>query len=93
MIASRPAAPPPVGPDVLTVPQAAARLGCSIATISGWIGQGALPAQRHDRRRWIRLGDLLEAQRMIHAGGVVPAWRREPKRAGWRVRRFGKKPA
>jgi excisionase family DNA binding protein len=25
---------------------------------------------------------------MVHAGGVVPAWRREPKRAGWRVRRL-----
>jgi excisionase family DNA binding protein len=75
-------------PDILTVPAAAARLGCSIATISGWIGQGSLPAQRHDRRRWVRLADLLEAQRLVHAGGVVPAWRREPKRAGWRLRRL-----
>jgi excisionase family DNA binding protein len=74
--------------DVLTIAAAAARLDCSVATIRGWIGQGYLPALRHDRRRWVRLADLVEAQRLVHAGGVVPAWRREPKRAGWRLRRL-----
>jgi excisionase family DNA binding protein len=73
---------------ILTIPEAAARLGCSVATISGWIGQGYLPAQRHDRRRWVRLVDLFDAQRLVHVGDVVPAWRREPKRAGWRLRRL-----
>ena len=39
-------------------------------------------------RRHLRLEDLDAAQALLHAGDVVPAWRREPKRAGWRLRRF-----
>ncbi len=72
--------------ELLTVTEAAARLGLSRWTIGGWIASGALPATIIGRRRRICPRDLYAAQQLAHAGAVVPAWRREPKRAGWRLR-------
>jgi excisionase family DNA binding protein len=72
--------------DRVTVAAAASRLGLSRATISGWIGRGLLPAEVVDGRRRVRLANLGAAQAQIHAGVIVPAWRREPRRAGWRLR-------
>ncbi|HEU5432428.1 MAG TPA: helix-turn-helix domain-containing protein [Thermomicrobiales bacterium] len=72
----------------LTVTEAADRLGLSRWTINGWIASGALPAIMVARRRRLRSADVDAAEAQMHAGGVVPAWRREPYRAGWRLRQF-----
>jgi DNA-binding XRE family transcriptional regulator len=34
----------------------------------------------------VRPADLAAAQAAAHLGAVVPAWRDEPRRAGWRLR-------
>jgi excisionase family DNA binding protein len=83
--ASRPAEP---APGLLTVTEAADRLGLSRWAIGNWVTRGLLPATLIAGRRHLRLADLDAAQALLHAGDVVPAWRREPKRAGWRLRRF-----
>jgi excisionase family DNA binding protein len=72
--------------ESLTVTEAADRLGLSRWTVGGWIATGALPADRSGGRRRVRLDDLVLAQAQMHAGTVVPAWRRAPRRAGWRLR-------
>ena len=74
--------------ELVTVTAAADRLGVSRSTINRWIGRGLLPARLVAGRRWVRLADAQTAQIRIHAGAVVPAWRREPQRAGWRLRRL-----
>jgi excisionase family DNA binding protein len=73
---------------LLTVTDVAEQLGLSRWTISRWITRGLLPAQRFGRRRWVRLADAQAAQAVMHAGSVVPAWRRAPLRAGWRLRQI-----
>jgi excisionase family DNA binding protein len=72
----------------LTVTEAAERLGLSRYTIGSWIRRGLLPAIVVDGRRQVRPADLAATQAMQHAGAVIPAWRREPKRAGWRLRQL-----
>ncbi|HET7093182.1 MAG TPA: helix-turn-helix domain-containing protein, partial [Thermomicrobiales bacterium] len=72
----------------LTVTEAADRLGLTRWTISGWIASGALPAVVLAGRRRLRAEDVDAAQALVHAGDVVPAWRREPRRGGWRLRQL-----
>jgi excisionase family DNA binding protein len=79
---SRSAAP------LLTVTEAAERLGLSRWTIGGWIGRGLLPAIMVGGRRRVQPADLAATQAVQHAGAVVPAWRRERRRAGWRLRQL-----
>jgi excisionase family DNA binding protein len=47
-----------------------------------------LTADRGDRLRRILPADLREAQTANHVGDVVPAWRRDPQRAGRRLRQL-----
>jgi excisionase family DNA binding protein len=75
-----------VPPGSLTTHQAAQQAGVSRSTVLGWIASGHLPAQRIDRRRYLRPADLATAQTRQHLDGVVPAWRCDPRRAGWRLR-------
>lgn len=70
----------------LTVTEAGQWAGVSRFTVSGWISGGRLPAMLIDRRRRIRTTDLAVAQTDAHVGGVVPAWRRDRRRAGMRLR-------
>ena len=74
------------GNGLLTVREAARLAGVSRWTIRGWIGRGLLPAILVDGRRRIRLADLVAARAVAHAGGVVPACRRDRRRAGRRLR-------
>jgi excisionase family DNA binding protein len=80
--AARPSPPP----GLLTVRQAAQQAGVSRWTIAGWIAWGSLSAVRIERHRYLRPADLAAAQARQHLDGVVPAWRRDPRRAGWRLR-------
>jgi excisionase family DNA binding protein len=73
-------------PELLTVTEAAQRAGVSYATVRGWIVSGTLPMVRMDGRRRIRSADLTTAQATAHIGGVVPAWRRDRRHAGWCLR-------
>ena len=70
----------------LTVAAAAALAGVSRHTVSGWIAGGRLPAAPVGGRLRVRAADLAAAQAAAHAGGVVPAWRRDRRRAGARLR-------
>jgi excisionase family DNA binding protein len=76
----------PIGSEFLTTAEAAERLGVTRYTLCGWIRNGALPAVRMGRHRFVRLADAQRAQALTHAGGVVPLWRQEPLRAGQRLR-------
>jgi excisionase family DNA binding protein len=71
---------------LLTVTEAAQRAGVSYATVRGWIVSGTLPMVRFDGRRRIRADDLTTAEATAHVGGVVPAWRRDRRHAGWCLR-------
>lgn len=82
------ALPPAATATSLSVAEAADRLGLSRWTINGWISSGALPAIVVAGRRRLRAEDVDIAEAAVHAGGVVPAWRREPFRAGWRLRQL-----
>jgi len=77
---------PPDPSDLLSAREAARVAGVSHPTIIGWMRCGFLPWVWGGRRRLVRRTDLLEAQRIVHAGGVVPAWRADPQRAGQRLR-------
>ena len=70
----------------LTIVEAARLTGVSRGTITGWIARGYLPTRRVDRQRRIRPGDLVTAYTVAQAGGVIPAWRRDRRRAGMRLR-------
>ena len=72
--------------ELLTVAEAAQRSGLSRATLSSWITQGALPATRRNRRRYVRRADVAQAQAVQHLGEVVPRWQAEPVRIGARLR-------
>jgi excisionase family DNA binding protein len=70
----------------LTLTEAAARAGVSRSTVSGWVAAGRLPVTRAGGRRRVRSADLAAARAAAHAGAVVPAWRRDRRRAGVRLR-------
>jgi excisionase family DNA binding protein len=77
----------PPGPSgLLTVTEAAERAGVSRWTVAGWIAAGLLPSVVTGGRRWVRPADLAAAQATAHLGAVVPTWRTDPRRAGWRLR-------
>ena len=72
--------------EFLTVKEAAQEAGVSRSTVNGWITGGKLPAILIDGRRRIRPADLAVTHATTHLGGVVPAWRRDRRRAGMRLR-------
>ena len=80
------AIPSTIPPGLLTVAQAVQQAGVSRWTIAGWIDGGYLPSVLINHRRYLRPADLAAAQTRQHLDGVVPAWRRDPRRAGWRLR-------
>jgi len=47
--------------DLLTIPEAAARLGCSSAALRRWVAQGRLPAVHLGRLVRLRVKDIEEA--------------------------------
>ena len=72
--------------ELLTVAEAAQRVGVSRSTIGGWITSGQLPPVPIDGRRYIRPADLAATQTRAHVGDVVPTWRQHRHRAGTRLR-------
>jgi excisionase family DNA binding protein len=70
----------------MTVAEAAGVAEVSRSTVSGWVATGRLPVARAGGRRRIRPADLGAAREAAHAGAVVPAWRRDRRRAGGRLR-------
>ena len=73
-------------PELLSLVEAAASANVSITTVRGWMRRGRLPSTLIAHRRYVRPDDLAAAQLAAHVGQVVPAWRREPRRAGKRLR-------
>jgi excisionase family DNA binding protein len=73
-------------PELLSLVEAAERANVSLTTVRGWLRRGRLPSTLIGHRRFVRPDDLDEAQLVAHVGHVVPAWRREPRRAGKRLR-------
>ena len=71
---------------LLTVTQAARQVDVSPWTIAGWITSGKLPVVRINGRRRIRPADLATAHALAHLEGVLPAWRKDRRHAGWRLR-------
>jgi excisionase family DNA binding protein len=71
---------------LLTIPEAAQQAGVSLWTVRGWIARGHLPSVRIDRRRRIHPDALAAAQEAAELRRVEPAWRRNPRRAGQRLR-------
>jgi excisionase family DNA binding protein len=76
----------PAATGFLSVAQAAQLAGVSRYTVRGWITSGHLPAVRSNGRRYVRAEDLATTQAWAHVGQVVPAWRRNQRRAGTRLR-------
>lgn len=77
------------GDTVLTRRAAAARVGVTPATVTGWIRSGYLAVVRPDpggHHGNIRPADLEAAHDIAHAGGIVPRWRQDPKFAASRLR-------
>lgn len=80
---------PPVPPStagLLSVTEAARWAGISRHTLNGWITCGRLPAVKVGYRRWVHPSDISVVQADIHSDGVVPAWRRDKRRSGMRLR-------
>lgn len=71
---------------LLTVVEAARDSGVSRSTVSSWITVGKLPAVLIDRKRRVRPTDVTMTHILVHVAGVVPAWRRERRRCGQRLR-------
>ncbi len=72
--------------ELLTVTEAARKIGVSRSTVNGWITGGKLPSVLIDRQRHVRPADLAMTFATAHLGGVVPAWRQNRRRAGKRLR-------
>jgi excisionase family DNA binding protein len=71
---------------LMTIPEAAQRAEVSPWTVKGWIARGQLPSVRIDRRRRIHPTALTAARDATQVRRVEPAWRRNPRRAGQRLR-------
>ena len=70
----------------LTPAQAAQAIGVSLWTIRDWLRRGELPAGHRGHRRLIAPADLAAVHARLYLDGVVPAWRRERRRCGQRLR-------
>ena len=71
----------------LTLAQAARLASVSRHTVRYWIRSGRLRADHTaDGQLAVRLADLEAARAAVHAGGVLPAWRRDRRSAGLRLR-------
>jgi excisionase family DNA binding protein len=75
-----------VATELLTIPEAAQRAGVSPWTVKGWLARGVLPSVRIDRRRRIHPDALAAVEEAAQLRRVEPAWRRNPRRAGQRLR-------
>ena len=71
---------------LLTIPEAAQQAGVSRETVRSWIARGQLPSVRIDRRRRIHPTALAAARDAAQVRRVEPVWRRNPRRAGQRLR-------
>jgi excisionase family DNA binding protein len=74
--------------ELLTIDEAAQQAGVSRWTVKGWIARDQLPWVRIDRRRRIHPDALAAARDTAQRRRVEPAWRRNPQRAGLRLRRL-----
>src|SRR5215208_1245541 len=73
---------------LLTIDEAAQQAGVSPWTVKGWIARGLLPSVRGDRRRHIHPDALAVVRDAAQRRRVDPAWRRNPQRAGQRLRQL-----
>lgn len=74
---------------LLTLREAARRVGLSRYMVADWIDAGTLPvAAVVDGARRVRPADLDAAFAAASLGGALPAWRRDKRRAGYRLRRL-----
>lgn len=72
--------------DLLPLAKAAAVAGLSRSTLRGWHKAGGLPAVWREGQLWVDPADVAVAREVAHLGSVVPCWRVDPRRAGWRLR-------
>jgi excisionase family DNA binding protein len=74
--------------ELLTLTQGAQQVGVSKSTIRRWIVRGQLPAVRIGRRHYVRPADLATAQAVGQGQLEDRRWRRNPQRAGKRLRQL-----
>jgi excisionase family DNA binding protein len=74
--------------ELLTLTQGAQQVAVSKSTIRRWITRGQLPAVRIGRRRYVRPADLATAQAVGQGWLEDARWRRNPRRAGKRLRQL-----
>jgi excisionase family DNA binding protein len=75
-----------VATELLTIDEAAQRAGVSRETVRSWIARGQVSSVRIDRRRRIHPDALTAARDVAQLRRVEPTWRRNPRRAGQRLR-------
>ena len=72
---------------LLPLREAARRAGVSRDVLYHWVRRGRLPARRDPGGRWlVRPADVERAQASARIGAALPAWRRDRRAAGLRLR-------